>query len=195
MQPLADDPGRADGVLGIRRDSREARVAARDGLLPLERVAAQVAELVSLELEADVELHPDVGVLAEQAAMPGGLKGRLPRRYGSGRWRCGREVGGRGGRDARPGGRDAKPVRRGQRRQQPPLPLGGDERRARMTTEPPTGVERRIPWRCERRDAERRPDAEGRAGAGIGSGSLRVDLGYEGREGEQHDQRGAPHAL
>jgi hypothetical protein len=64
-----------------------------------------------------------------------------------------------------------------------------------MATEPPTGIERRIPRHCERRDAERRPDTEEGTAAGIGSGSLRVDLGYEGREGEQHDQRGAPHAL
>ena len=88
MQPLPHDAHGTDGVLGARRDRGEARGAPGDRLLALEDVALQVAELVGLELEAQVELHADIGVLAEGAAAARPLEHpRLPGRRCPGRLR------------------------------------------------------------------------------------------------------------
>ena len=58
MQPLADDAARADRILRIRRDRRESGVASRERRLLLLRGAAQVAELVRLELQPKIQVHP-----------------------------------------------------------------------------------------------------------------------------------------
>ena len=79
VEPLAYDAGGTDRVLWIGSDRGKAGVAAREGELLLGHRAAQVAELVGLELEADVELHAQVGVLAEE-----------PRRMERRGWGCGR---------------------------------------------------------------------------------------------------------
>jgi len=55
---LADDAARADRILRIRRDRRESGVASRERRLLLLRGAAQVAELVRLELQPKIQVHP-----------------------------------------------------------------------------------------------------------------------------------------
>jgi len=72
VQPLSHDARGADCVLRVGTDRGEAGGAAGDGELPLVGRAAQVAELIGFELEADVELHAEVGVGAEQAAAHAG---------------------------------------------------------------------------------------------------------------------------
>src|SRR5439155_296899 len=61
VQALSHDASRADRVLGVGADRGEARGAAGQGLLQVDRAAVEIAKLVGLELEAHVELHADVG--------------------------------------------------------------------------------------------------------------------------------------
>src|SRR2546422_4192155 len=59
MQPLADDPGGTDGILRIGRDRRESGAAAGERALLLLRRAPQVAELILLELEPQIQIHAE----------------------------------------------------------------------------------------------------------------------------------------
>src|SRR6266576_1610448 len=73
VQPLADDAPRADRILRIRRDRRESGVASRQRRLLLLGRAAQVAELVRLELEPQIEVHAELGGTGRRG---GGYDGR-----------------------------------------------------------------------------------------------------------------------
>src|SRR5947207_14426131 len=79
VQPLADDAPRADRILRIRRDRRESGVASRQRRLLLLRRAAQVAELVRLELEPQIEVHAELGGTGRRG---GGYDGRREGRGG-----------------------------------------------------------------------------------------------------------------
>ena len=89
VQALPDDAGGANRVLRIRTDHRESGAAARDRELPFLRRAPEIAELIGFQLEAQVELHREVGVLAEDAAVLSGgyADGRHAARSIHGGWR------------------------------------------------------------------------------------------------------------
>ena len=184
VQALPDHAERANGVLRVRRDRGEARGAPRNRLLPLEHAAAQVAELVGLELEPQVQLHPDVGVLPERIAAPGGLEHARQDRG------TGRGGGGRGRRGTGWPGAEAGPPQR----PRGSLPArrddgGGDPRPQASPRE----------QRRHRTDREHhggnRHDERG-AAAGVGRGPLRAGRGYnEGSGEEDDDEGGALHPL
>src|SRR2546422_11780018 len=92
---------------GVGADRGEARSAAGQGLLQVDRAAVEIAKLVGLELETHVELHADVGEGPGEA----GRRSRRGRRENGGRRRRGGGGGGGGARAPRPRPRRAPGAR------------------------------------------------------------------------------------
>ncbi len=133
VQPLADDAGAANRVLRVRRYCRESRIAPGQRELDLLRRASQVAELIRLELQPQVELHAELGVR-------GGGEGR--RRGGGGRQqRC------------RDGSRRTK--KRWSLREHAFRPRLRDEGRGDPRAEAAAGRQCGMAWRSEWRHAKR----------------------------------------
>ncbi len=161
VQALADDAGRANGILRVRADRRESGAAPGDRELPFLRRAPKIAELIGFQLEAQVELHCQIGVLAEDPAVLSGShthEGRLAWSIHGGRGDDGSNI-----------------LRSKERRAASQQARGPGLRQYRgwhARAEPAARRECRIVRRNERRHAERVHR------------SLRIYLGYDERGGE-----------
>ncbi len=165
VQPLPHDTGGADRVLRIGTDRGKAAAASRQRKLPLLRRAAQIAELIHFQLEAQVELHAEIRILAKDAAMLAGTDALEGRRSFGGR---GRGDGGRG-ECHRSGSEHRKPASENR-----VSPGARDEHGRDARAEAAARRQCRMARRDERRHAERVRR------------SLRMNPGYDEREGEQN---------
>ncbi len=161
MEALSHDAGGANRILRIRADHRESGAAARDRELPFLRRAPEIAELVGLQLEAEIELHREIGVLAEDAAVLSGSH--------TNEWSLARSIDGGGGNDGSTILRSKERRAAGEQARGPGL---RQQHRRYASAEPPAWRERRIARRNERRHAERVHR------------SLRMYLGYDERGSE-----------
>ena len=163
VQALSHNAGGANRILRIRADRRESGAAARDRELPFLRRAPEIAELIGFQLEAQVELHREIGVLAEDAAVRSG--GHTDGRHAA------RSIH-RGWRRCDGGGNILRSEERQAASQHARCPRVRQQCWRHARAKPPARRERRIARRNERRHAERVHR------------SLRMYLGYDERGSE-----------